>query len=203
MSTKEQTMNDQQTPSRLGAACGIAFPVALFTASGHHAYPLGLIAIILFAPFAAYLHSLLRRSEGADGWLSTAALGAGLIGITVKIVSVVPELAKSQTTKSSTLYTTLDHMAGMATVISLWPLALMLAIIALLTLRNHALPRPLGYFAALTAIALAVNGSFLHADFVPALLLFLLWTLVTSIVLLRNTRRVPATVSQTKATVTA
>ena len=38
----------------------------------------------------------------------------------------------------------------------------------------------------MTAAALAVNAGFLYASFVPALLLFLLWTLVTSIVLLRR-----------------
>jgi predicted metal-binding membrane protein len=37
-----------------------------------------------------------------------------------------------------------------------------------------------------TAVALAVNAGFVFASFVPALLLFLLWTLVTSIALLRR-----------------
>jgi len=37
-----------------------------------------------------------------------------------------------------------------------------------------------------THVALAVNAGFVFASFVPALLLFLLWTLVTSIVLLRR-----------------
>jgi len=169
-------MSQHSTLPRLGPACGIVFPVALFVASGHHAYPVGLVAILLFAPFAA-----------------------GLIGITVKILSVVPELARNQATKGTELYAALDHMAGMATVFSLWPLALMLAIVALLTLRDRALPRPLGYFAAATAVALAVNGSFLHAESVPALLLFLLWTLITSITLLRKTRRAPRNATQTAA----
>ena len=196
-------MNEQRMLARVGAISGIVFPVALFAASCHHAYPVGLIAILFFVPFASFLHSLLRRAEGTNGWLSTAAFVAGLMGITIKLVSVVPELAKNEVTKGTALYTALDHMAGMATVISLWPLAFMLAMVALLTLRSHALPRPLGYFAAVTAVALAVNGSFLHAEFVPALLLFLLWTLVTSIVLLRKTRPVPATATQANATVTA
>ena len=43
-----------------------------------------------------------------------------------------------------------------------------------------------GVFAAVTAVALAVNAGFVYASFVPALLLFLLWTLVTGIVLLRR-----------------
>ena len=38
----------------------------------------------------------------------------------------------------------------------------------------------------MTHVALAVNAGFVLATFVSALLLFLLWTLVTSIVLLRR-----------------
>jgi hypothetical protein len=51
---------------------------------------------------------------------------------------------------------------------------------------ERVLPRWLGIFAAATVVALAVNAGFVYASFVPALLLFLLWTLVTSIVLLRR-----------------
>jgi hypothetical protein len=60
------------------------------------------------------------------------------------------------------------------------------AAVAVIALRERALPRWLGVFAAVTAAALAVNAGFLYASFVPALPLFLLWTLVTSIVLLRR-----------------
>jgi hypothetical protein len=45
--------------------------------------------------------------------------------------------------------------------------------------------------AALTALALAVNGAFLEASFVPALLLFVAWTLAASIHLSRRTWRAP------------
>ena len=56
----------------------------------------------------------------------------------------------------------------------------------LIALRERVLPRWLGIFTAVTAVALAVNAGFVFASFVPALLLFLLWTLVTSIALLRR-----------------
>jgi amino acid transporter len=69
---------------------------------------------------------------------------------------------------------------------SLYPLAICCAAVAVIALRDHALPRWLGTFAAITAVALAVNAGFLYASFVPAPLLFLLWTLVTGIVLLRR-----------------
>ena len=68
----------------------------------------------------------------------------------------------------------------------LYPLAVCCAAVAVIALRESVLPRWLGIFAAATAVALAVNAGFVFAGFVPALLLFLLWTLVTGIVLIRR-----------------
>ena len=48
------------------------------------------------------------------------------------------------------------------------------------------LPRPFGRFGAIVAPALLVNGTFLDAEFGPAFLLFLLWTILTSAVLTRR-----------------
>jgi hypothetical protein len=53
-------------------------------------------------------------------------------------------------------------------VIALYPLAIACAAIAAAALRTAALPRWLAAGAALTALALAVNGTFLEASFVPA-----------------------------------
>jgi len=50
------------------------------------------------------------------------------------------------------------------------------------------LPRWLGYSAAVTAAALAVNAVFINATIVPAFLLFAVWTLVTSAVLFVKAR---------------
>ena len=57
----------------------------------------------------------------------------------------------------------------------------------------------------MTAVALVVNGGFLGGNSVPALLLFLLWTLLTSVHLLRRTWRkpVPAAPAQAEAVVGA
>src|SRR5438105_4370356 len=71
-----------------------------------------------------------------------------------------------------------------------FPIAMLLAVgrasVAVIAFRERVLPRWLGTFAAVTAVALAVNAGFVYASFVPALLLFLLWTLFTSMVLLRR-----------------
>jgi hypothetical protein len=182
---------------RLGAACGIVFPIAMFLAVGDGSQftPWRAVAatwaLILALPFLAYLYSLLRAAESEGGWLSTTALVAGVSGILLKLASHAPELAihRSGIDKGSQLYQALDDTAGAATLISLYPLALCCAAVAAIALREHVLPRWLGIFAAMTALALAVNAGFLYASFVPALLLFLLWTLITSIVLLRRNPR--------------
>jgi hypothetical protein len=179
---------------RLGAACGIVFPIAMFLAvgNGSHFTPWRAVAatwaLVLALPFLAYLCSLLRAAEGEDGWLSTTALVAGVSGILLKLASHAPELAihRDGIQKGSQLYKALDNTAGAATVMSLYPLAICCAAVALIALRERVFPRWLGTFAAVTAGALAVNAGFVYATFVPALLLFLLWTLVAGIVLLRR-----------------
>jgi hypothetical protein len=188
---------------RLAATCGIVFPIAMFLAvgNGNNFAPWRAIvstwALLLFLPFLAYLCSLLRTAAPDDGWLSSLALVAGTSGILLKLVSHAPELAIHQDhlAKGTPLYKALDHTAGAATVLCLYPLAICAAAVAVMALREQALPRWIGIFAAVTAAALAVNGAFVFASFVPALLLFRLWTLVTGVVVLRRTRATSAQVA--------
>jgi hypothetical protein len=186
-------MNTPLLP-RLGAACGIVFPIAMFLAVGngnHFASWRAVVAtwaLVLFLPFLAYLCGLLRSSEGQGGWLTTAAMIAGVSGVALKLMSHAPELAIHQDhlVKGTPLYKALDHTAAAATIMSLYPLAISAAAVAVLVLRTRILPRWLGFFAAFTALALAINGAFVFAGFVPGLLVFLLWTLVTGVILLRR-----------------
>ena len=179
---------------RLGATCGIVFPIAMFLAvgDGSNFTPWRAVAatwaLVLALPFLAYLSSLLRVAEGDGGWLSTVALVSGASGVLLKLASHAPELAihREGIAKGTPLYKALDNIAGAATLTSLYPLALCCGAVAAIALRERVLPRWVGIFAAVTAVALAVNAGFVYASFVPALLLFLLWTLVTSIVLLRR-----------------
>jgi hypothetical protein len=179
---------------RLGAACGIVFPITMFLAvgNGSHFTPWRAVAatwaLVLALPFLAYLWSLLRAAEGEGEWFSTLALVAGVSGVLLKLASHAPELAihRDAIAKGTQLYKALDNTAGAATLLSLYPLAVCCAAVAVIALRERVLPRWLGIFTAVTAVALAVNAGFVFASFVPALLLFLLWTLVTSIALLRR-----------------
>jgi hypothetical protein len=179
---------------RLGAACGIVFPITLFLAVGNGSHftawraVVATWALVLALPFLAYLWSLLRVAEGEGSWLSTLALVAGVSGVLLKLASHAPELAihRDGIAKGTQLYKALDNTAGAATLMSLYPLAVCCAAVAVIAQRERVLPRWLGIFTAVTAVALAVNAGFVYASFVPAFLLFLLWTLVTSITLLRR-----------------
>src|SRR5437660_4874432 len=138
---------------RLGAACGIVFPIAMFLAvgNGSHFTPWRAVAatwaLVLALPFLAYLWSLLRAAEG-DGWLSTAALVGGVSGVLLKLSSHAPELAihRDSIAKGTQLYRALDNTAGAAPLISLYPLAVCCAAVALIALREQLFPRWLGVF---------------------------------------------------------
>jgi len=195
-------MNRQLQP-RLAAACGVVFPIAMFLAvgNGNNFAPWRAVvstwALVLFLPFLAYLCGLLRTAARDDGWLSTVALVAGTSGVLLKLVSHAPELAIHQghLAKGTPLYKALDHTAGAATILCLYPLGIYAAVVAVIVLRERVLPRWIGVFAALTAAGLVINGGFVFASFVPALLLFLLWTLVMGVVVLRRTWAAPTQVA--------
>ena len=180
-------MNQPMIP-RIGAACGAVFAIVLTVANGDGSQPFsgpravaGIAALTLAIPFFAYLTSVLHHAEGADGWLSRTALAAGIAGITLKLGSGAPELAMLRA-----------HLAAGTQLHT-----------AIVAFRTRALPRWLAAGAAVTAAALAVNGAFLTTDFVPALLLFALWTVLASAHLLRRTWHNPARLAQAQATASA
>ena len=197
------------TLSRIGAACGAVFAIVLTVAAGDGSQSFsgpravaGVAALTAAVPFIAYLCSVLRAQAGeGDRWLAGAALAAGITGIVLKLGSGAPELALHQAhlVPGTQLYNAVDAIAGGATVLSLYPLAVFCAATAIIAFRARALPRWLAAGAAVTAAALAVNGAFLGTGAVPALLLFLLWTLLASAHLLRRTWHKPARVTRAQA----
>lgn len=173
---------------RLGAATGALFVVLLFgpSSSGSDAtivHVLELTGLLLFIPFLGYLFSVLREAEGPRGWLATTALGAGLVDITIKFGSVAPGKAADRFGETTEIHQALQDMNNVAFIATMLPLSVLMAAVALVTLKWGGLPRALGWLAAVTAPLLLVNGMFLDAEFGPAFLLFLLWTLLASVVL--------------------
>jgi hypothetical protein len=187
--------------TKLGAACGVAFPLFLITGRDRSGtFMLGAFGLVLFVPFLAYLCSLMRAVERPGGWLTSCAFGAGLMGMTLKLASGVPEIAYRSVPTRSQAHQALDGLANGATVASLYPLGIFMAVVAYLSLRAGALPHWLGGFAAVTSIALLVNGSFKHAGTVPALLLFVVWSLVAGATLFVRELRLGAATATTAAT---
>jgi hypothetical protein len=173
---------------RLGAASGALFVVLLFgpASSGSDStivLVLELIGLLLFIPFLGYLWSVLREAEGPGGWLATTAFGAGLVDVTIKLGSLAPGKVADDFGDATAIHKALEDMNSVAFIVTMLPLGVLMAAVALITLKTRVLPRWLGWLAAVTAPLLLVNGMFLDAEFGPAFLLFLLWTLLASVVL--------------------
>ena len=142
-----------------------------------------LIAILLFLPFLGYLYSVLRRAEGEGAWLSPTAFGAGLVDLTIKLASIAPGFAARAEGLDPQLHQALEKMNSVAFIVTMLPLGVMMAAVAIVILKTRVLPLWIGLLAALTAPACWVNGMFLDAEFGPAFLLFLLWVAIASMVL--------------------
>ena len=85
----------------------------------------------------------------------------------------------------------LEDMNSVAFIVTMLPLGVLMAAVAAIALKTRVLPLWLGWLAAVTAPLLLVNGMFLDAEFGPAFLLFLLWTLLASVVLTVRPSGVP------------
>ena len=190
---------------RLGALSGVLFVVLLMgsTSTGSDAQiviALELIAILLFLPFLGYLYSVLRRAEGEGAWLSATAFGAGLVDLTIKLGSIAPGFAARTEGLDPQLHQALEKMNSVAFIVTMLPLGVMMATVAVVILKTRVLPLWLGLLAAITALACLVNGMFLDAEFGPAFLLFLLWVTIASIVLtLRAGRATVGAAANSKA----
>ena len=178
---------DKRIGPRLGAASGMLFVALLM---GGEILPLAdvvpweLFGLIFFVPFLGYLFAVLRRAEGEDGWLSATAFGAGLIALAVKLASFAPYIAARGA--GTQIEGALIAMNNVFFMLTLAPLGVMVAAASALIIRTGALPVWLGWAGAFTGGALLVNSAFLDAEFGPAFLLFLLWTVLTSAILTRR-----------------
>lgn len=177
--------------SRLAAASGIAFVVSILALNSVESKTnlvLGAecLALLLFVPFLVHLWSLLREGDEPRHQLAMLVLSAGLVGLSVKLAGVLPSIIAERGELSPALDGAFTRLGEVSFILSLPPFGLCLAAAGAAALQGDALPRPLAYGAAAIAPLLIVNGFDLGAEFGPAFILFLLWTLVTSVVLLRR-----------------
>ena len=218
--TKEVRMFDRVV-QRLGAASGVLYVVLLIIGgnirdSGEAstapegvaqafvqaaanqttftiAWILEILAFLCFLCFLGYLCQALRRAEGDQGWLATAAFGGGVMSIAIKLGSAAPIFAAFHRANESLdpqIARALQDMNDASFFLSFYPLVVLLGAAAIVAIRYGALPRWLGWTAAVLAIALIAGATVgVIAGFEDAglpFMLFLLWIVLTSIVLTRR-----------------
>ena len=150
-----------------------------------------LLGLLCFLVFVAYLSSVLHRAEGEFGYLSTIVLSAGILSVALKIASypaIVIAYVWAKDGVDPRVIGMLWDMGGVSFVLTLAANALLVAAVAGVAIPTRVLPRWLGWGAVATSLALFANvaHSYSTSDNSPAMLLFMLWTLVTSIVLIRR-----------------
>lgn len=154
---------------------------------------LSVLSIIAFFWFLGALWAQLRRAEGEPGWLSLVAFGSGLAGVAALLGGAGWELAilRLGDGHGSEILQLLFDL-GNLTFASFWvALAGMLLAAGVVTIRDGALPRWLGWFGLLVAVALlAVRTVWFTASGVKFLpyVFFWVWLIAASISLIRHAR---------------
>ena len=148
---------------------------------------LEVLAFPLLLVFLGRLRELLRRAEGEGGWLATTAFGAAIAAFGFAAVALSAEAtayyAGQHEADAATVAPLID-MSGLAFIVGGIPFAVFLAATAAVVLRTAALPRWLGWSAAVIAIAFpATLWSPNDAAQIPHLLLDL-WMLAASVTLI-------------------
>lgn len=151
------------------------------------------LSVIAFLWFLGVLWARLRRHEGELGWLSLVAFVSGVAGIATILGSGGWELAIlriDEGLEAETFRLLFDQ--GNLAFATFWvALAGMLLAAGVVTIRDGALPRWLGWYGLVVAVALlaarAVWFAASGAKFVPYLL-FWVWLIAASIFLIRRAR---------------
>jgi hypothetical protein len=194
----EIVMSDRSL-ERTGAACGIVYVVLLMVGpsiggpTSRVAFSLEILGFLFFLFFLGSLWSALRRAEGGSGWLSLTAFGAGLMSVTIKVASAAPVLAARHRSGGldPQLARTLQDINDASFFLTFFPLAVLLAAFAIVAIHSGALPRWLGWIAAVMCVAFLAGGLAGSADLgsewagLP-MILFTVWVVATSVVLIRR-----------------
>ena len=184
--TEEDTMT---TAEAIAHACANT-TAAQFTDA---IYPIThILGYLFFLFFLGSLWSALRHAEGDHGWLSAAGFGGGLASLTIRFSGATASAAAAQNACAGIdpqLWQVLNSLSAAGYFSSFFPLAILSVASAVISIRFGALPRWLGWMSAIVAVALLVEGfagTIYTWNVGYSFLLFMLWTLLTSIVLIRR-----------------
>jgi hypothetical protein len=159
------------------------------TGSAKLGLTLALLAFAAFAVFLGYLHGVLRRVEGPESWLPTAAVVAGVLALVIKWGSAafVDAAIVRKDELSPDLARTLTDLDNAAFWVSLLPYAVFVGVSALVILRTRFVHSAFGW----VGLGLGVAGVVTSASFdvvqsdvgAAPYLLSVLWILALSIAL--------------------
>jgi len=160
---------------------------------------IGLISSGVFLVFLSSLHNRLQQAEGPGGWLSGVTYAGGLLtvglflaGLAMMVVPLLVELDRAPDVVVQSWYalsTVGNEAIGDVTTITR---AMLIGAASLVMLRSHYFPRWLGWIGSFIALLSLVASLFplgigvVGLFWFVAFLLFPLWVLLTSIVLLRR-----------------
>jgi hypothetical protein len=184
---------------RIGATCGMVYVALVYVGSGLGVPGsaigtlLVLLGFLFFLVFLGSLWSAMRRAEGGDGWLSAAAFGAGLMSITIGLGSLAPLLVARYRAGGldPQLAEAFHDIEEASFFLAFLPLAVLLAVFAIVAIRPGGLPQWLGWVGAVLSAAFLIGGlvgSFnLASEWaqVPNLV-YPIWVIATSVVLIRR-----------------
>ncbi len=185
---------------RMGAACGIVYLVltfvgALSSLTSTARFFLVFPGFLFFLFFLGSLWSGMRRAEGGSGWLSTTAFAAGLMSVTINLGGAATLVAARHRAGEldPQLARLLKDIEEASFILTLLPLAVLLAAFAIVAIRSDELPGWLGWIAAVMSAAFLFGGLAESADFggdwvlIPMLAgAYPFWVIATSVVLIRR-----------------
>jgi len=165
---------------------------------------LGGVATIFFLWFLGSLRSVLRAAEGGAGRLSAVAFGAGLVTTAVALGSGAASNAITlkviETPGSAAVIRALFDVSSLALVFIWFPVATLAAATGTVAWRTGVLPKWYAQASLLAAIVFLVGGSGVYLDSGPlatggvfpfiVFIIFALWALVTSILLVQRAGKV-------------
>lgn len=150
----------------------------------------GLHLLVLSAALLPFIAGLAQEVRVAAPMSAApaVAVGAAAVAVAVKVATGAADWVARDAATAPDVAAALARVGEVGFITFLAPLGVALAAIAFGAVRYSALPRWLGWAAVPVSALLVANSLALSAEFGPALLLFVLWTLVCSVTLLVSRR---------------
>ncbi|BAW07721.1 conserved hypothetical protein [Nocardia seriolae] len=154
-----------------------------------------LAAAALYLWFLAALHAYQAEAEGDAGHMANVAFGAGITWVAINMIAQAFQVGLAQADRYGAEPALIATMNAVFTIAAL-PLAVMLAAVAVVTLRHRAFPVWLGWIAIVAAAAqlllwwgtIAAGGPLAPAGWLSYALYptFVIWLVPACIVMIRR-----------------